>query len=74
MHSLMGLGRDWRALKARQLKGQSDRAVTKSVRDLGSAESATSENLKQKSYATIISQEQYPSCFLNKEQGKHDTC
>lgn len=74
MHSLMGLGRDWRALKARHLKGQSDRAVTKSVRDLGSAESATPENLKQKSYATIISQEQYPSCFLNKEQGKHDMC
>ena len=66
--------RDWRALKARQLKGQFDRAVTKGVRDLGSAESAISENLKQKSYATIISQEQYPSCFLNKEQGKHDTC
>ena len=70
----MGLGRDWRALKARHLKGQSDRAVTKSVRDLGSAESATPENLKQKSYATIISQEQYPSCFLNKEQGKYDMC
>ena len=32
----MGLGRDWRALKARHLKGQSDRAVTKSVRNLGS--------------------------------------
>ena len=51
----MGLGRDWRALKARQLKGQSDRAVIKGVRDLGSAVSATPENLKQKSYATIIS-------------------
>ena len=47
--------RDWRALKARQLKGQSDRAVTEGVRDLRSAVSATSENLKQKSYATIIS-------------------
>ena len=70
----MGLGRDWRALKARHLKGQSDRAVTKGVRDLGSAESATPENLKQKNYATIISQEQYPSCFFNKEQGKYDMC
>ena len=47
MHSLMGLGRDWRALKARHLKGQSVRAVNKGVRDLGSAESATPENLKQ---------------------------
>ena len=43
----MGLGRDWRALKARQLKGQSDRAVTEGVRDLRSAVSATPENLKQ---------------------------
>ena len=70
----MGLGRDWRALKARHLKGQSVRAVNEGVRDLRSAVSATPENLKQKSYATIISQEQYPSCFLNKEQGKYDTC
>jgi hypothetical protein len=70
----MGIGRDWRALKARHLKGQSVRAVTEGVRDLRSAVSATPENLKQKSYATIISQEQYPSCFFNKEQGKYDTC
>ena len=44
---LLQMCRDWRALKARQLKGQSDRAVTKGVRDLGSAVSATPENLKQ---------------------------